>query len=111
MATDSLIKLAKTLEFQLRIEAARKAKKEPPPNVKAEDIKELTEDERELLRMNGTREKFLPHNPPSWAEKRGWDRAKKIVKKYWSHYKDPWSTVADLYFKLGYKKKKSKKSK
>lgn len=30
-----------------------------------------------------------------------WRRAKKVVKKYWKKYEDPWAVVYDVYRKMG----------
>lgn len=39
-----------------------------------------------------------------------WKRAKKVVKKYWNKYEEPWAVVYDVYRKMGGStKKKSKK--
>lgn len=82
-----------------------------PEDKKAEDIKWITEEERHLIKENGTSPTFKPHNPPgSIASEKTWDKAKKAVKKYWKKYDEPWAVVYHVYRNMGGKpKKKSKK--
>jgi hypothetical protein len=81
-----------------------------PEDKRAEDIKWITEEERRLIKENGTNPTFKPHNPPaSVASEKTWDKAKKAVKPYWRKYKEPWGTVFHVYRRMGGKVKKSKK--
>lgn len=67
---------------------------------------QLNEEERQAMKNAGTIFP-MPHNPPAWvASESTWDEAKKSVRKEWNKYDEPWSVVADLYFKMGGKKKK-----
>lgn len=80
-----------------------------PEDKKAEDIKWITEEERKLIKENGTNSTFKPHNPPSSvASEKTWDRAKKVTKKYWKNYKEPWAVVYHVYQRMGGKKPKKK---
>ena len=48
----------------------------------------------------------VPGNPPAWvANESIWDKAKAQVKKNWNSYDEPWAIVADVYEKMGGKKK------
>lgn len=45
-------------------------------------------------------------------DEKTWNHAKKVVKKYFSHYKEPWAVVYDVYKKMhGKEKEKHKKKK
>lgn len=95
------------LDNRMSIEHIVKAAEEFDKSV---NLSQLNQDERDLLSLHGKHHKLLPHNPPAWvASEKTWDKAKKLVKRRWKKYSEPWSTVADLYFKLGGKKKKIKK--
>jgi hypothetical protein len=108
---NDLTALANKLEAKLAAYAA-KEKAEMPEACEPDDLTWLDERERGLIKINGKDKEYWPHNPPaSIASEKTWDRAKKIVKKYWSRYSDPWAVVFDLYRKLGGKVKKSKKRK
>jgi hypothetical protein len=95
---------------QLVIEYLTKvAEMKPPKEVKCSELKELTPDERAELKGWGY--EFHPKgNPPSWvAEPKKWARAKKIMKRYWKKYEEPFGSVAALY--LGNFKGKTKHKK
>jgi hypothetical protein len=97
-------------EFAIKL-AEHHYQEHAPEDKKAEDIKWITDEERRLIKENGTDPTFKPHNPPgSVASEKTWDKAKKAVKKYWKKYDEPWAVVFDVYQKMGGKtKKKSKK--
>jgi hypothetical protein len=42
-------------------------------------------------------------------DEKTWKRAKKVVKKYWKKYDEPWAVVYDVYRKMGGKPTKKKK--
>jgi len=111
MSSDSLIKLAREIEFRLKVEAARKKPKEPPADVKADDLTWLPEHEREYIRQM-RQDVNSPFNPPRWvAEPSKWKKAKKAVKAYWDRYDNPYAVIADIYRgPMKGKVKKTKKS-
>lgn len=46
------------------------------------------------------------------VDEKTWNHAKKVVKKYFSHYDQPWAVVYDVYKKMhGKEKEKHKKKK
>lgn len=46
---------------------------------------------------------------PSWVANGAlWIRAKKLLKKYWKKYKEPYGALVNLYRNMGGKKKKKK---
>ena len=51
--------------------------------------------------------------PSFIADQKIWNRAKRITKKYWKHYENPYPVVVHVYENMGgkIKKKKSKKKK
>jgi hypothetical protein len=106
----SFTKVAELAEqFAIKL-AEHDYQEKAPEDKKAEDIKWITEEERKLIKENGTNPTFKPHNPPaSVASEKTWDRAKKVTKKYWKNYKEPWAVVYHVYKNMGGKKPKKKK--
>lgn len=83
-----------------------------PEDKRADDIKWITPEERQAIKDCGTEPTLKPHNPPSSvASEKTWDRAKKVTKKYWKNYKEPWAVVYSVYRKMHGKPKKKKSSK
>jgi hypothetical protein len=85
------------------------AETKPPKDIKCHELKELTPSEQSQLKEWG--HEFHPvGNPPSWvAEPKKWARAKKIMKRYWKKYDEPFGPVAALYLGNFKGKKKRKK--
>jgi hypothetical protein len=91
--------------------AAKAKDEEAPPDVKAEDLTWLSAADRKQLKDWGTAEEVVG-NPPDWAANPAtWKKAKKVVKKYWSHYKEPYAIVAHVYDSMHGKIKKKRKGK
>jgi hypothetical protein len=107
----SFAKAAELAEQFIEKIAVHHYEEHAPEDKKAEDIDWITEEERKLIKENGTDPTFKPHNPPaSVASEKTWDRAKKVTKKYWKNYKTPWAVVYHVYQQMGGKKPKKKKS-
>ena len=103
-------KVAELAEQFIEKIAAHHYEEQAPEDKKAEDIKWITEEERRLIKDNGTDSTFKPHNPPaSVASEKTWDRAKKVTKKYWKNYKEPWAVVYHVYRQMHGKPKKKHK--
>jgi hypothetical protein len=49
--------------------------------------------------------------PSFIADQKIWNRAKRVTKKYWKNYDNPYPVVVHVYENLGGKIKKKKKSK
>lgn len=106
----SFVEVAKLAEqFAIKL-AEHHYEERAPEDKRAEDIKWCSEEERRLIKENGTDPTFKPHNPPgSIASEKTWDKAKKAVKKYWKKYDEPWAVVYSVYENMGGKPKKKKK--
>jgi hypothetical protein len=108
MSVEKLAQIAN--EFVIKL-AERHYDNTAPEDVKSNHIRWVDEETRKEIKENGNNSKYLPHNPPgSIASEKTWDRAKKVVKKYWKKYDEPWAVVYDVYRKMGGKPKKKKKS-
>lgn len=108
MTFQKICRLADYLTIKI---AEHQYQDQPPENVKASDIDWVDPETQQTIRDNGKNDKYLPHNPPgAIADEKIWDRAKKVVKKYWKKYEEPWAVVYDVYRKMGGKPKKKKKS-
>lgn len=85
----SLQKIAELAEeFAIKI-AEYKYENEAPQDVKSADIGWLDDN--------------------SAIDEKTWSRAKKVVKKYWKKYDEPWAVVYDVYRRMGGGTKKTKK--
>jgi hypothetical protein len=75
-----------------------------PAFVSTEDkedvIKQATEFDFAILKIA---------KPPFIADQKIWNRAKKVSKKYWKNYDDPYPVVVEIYKNMGGKIKKKKK--
>ena len=113
MSTRELIKLAEVFENKLWLEANGRKKTEAPPEANLTELaKVLDPREMALIKINDEYDDYYPHNPPaSVASEKTWNRAKKLIKRYWKKYKSPWGAVFQLYLDLGGKLKKPKKRK
>jgi hypothetical protein len=82
-------------------------------DISADDLDFLDDHQKGYIRMLG-KDVNSPYNPPPFVPKQDkakWQRAKKIVKKHWKRYKDPYAIVTFLYhdqFGGRIKKRKSK---
>lgn len=81
-------------------------------NITADDL-ELNNEDREYIRGMGKSYDEPNHpNPPSFiASEKTWKREKKILKKRWKKYDQPYAVLTDLYEKLGGKFKSKKRKK
>jgi len=83
-------------------------KDEAPKDVKISSLTWLDKEDRKQLKDWGTAEE-VEGNPPKWvADPAKWKRAKKVVKKYWKNYEEPYAITAHVYENMGGKVKKKK---
>ena len=80
-------------------------------NLCAKDLDFLDADEKGYVEKMG-KDMDSPMNPPPFvADKKVWQKAKKVTKKYWKKYDEPYAVVLDVYKNMGGKIKKKKKGK
>lgn len=104
----SIFKLAELFEAR-----AAKGKVAPMRNFTSDDLHWLDESQRHYVRRMGKEVESSLNPPPFVADKKVWQRAKKVTKKYWKKYDEPYAVVLDVYKNMGgkIKKKKKKRSK
>lgn len=76
--------------------------KEAPANKKASDFN--SEEESFINSLSGHDDNQAKDE--NKIDEKIWKRAKKVVKKYWKNYDEPWAVVYDVYRKMGGKAKK-----
>ena len=114
--SEDLEKLAELAEqFLIKI-AEHHYEENAPPNVKADDLDWIDDQTRAEIKFNGKSPIYQPfdksHNPPSMiADEKIWNRAKKVIKKYWHQYEEPWATTMHIYKSMGGKIHHKKKHK
>lgn len=128
MSLEKMTELAEKFTIKL---AEHQYEEQAPEDVKASDIIGISQEELNFINKMADIHYLIPKKPslkersqlkghgPSnllvddnaVVDEKIWQRAKKVVKKYWNKYDEPWAVVYDVYRKMGGKSKKSKKKK
>jgi hypothetical protein len=97
----------KLIEHQYENDAPEDIKSSDLDALAAQDVGALSLKERSQLKGHGPSNLLVDDNAA--VDEKIWNRAKKVVKKYWNKYDEPWAVVYDVYRKMGGKAKKKPK--